>query len=445
MHLWDKGGKTKQDVISFTCDRDRALDERLAVFDIIGSAAHAVMLGRCGIISGDETEKLLQGLAELYKEASSGSLHVDADHEDIHSVVEARLGSLIGEAAGKLHTGRSRNDQVLTDLHLWIRYQSALLAGEVGQLAIQLLDLSDRYKQVLMPGFTHLQPAMISSFGLWFASYAESLCDDLQMISNAVSFANASPLGSAAGYGTSLPVNREMTASLLQFERLIVTSPYSQASRGRTERTAVQAVASVANTLSRFASDVILFMSPGFGFISLSDEFTTGSSIMPQKKNPDLFELIRARSNRLQAVPNEVAMMTTGLPPGYNRDFQELKAVLFGSFDEIMDLITIIHLALEGIVVNMEIMNDEKYNSIFSVEEANKMVIKGVPFREAYRIVAGKVGSGLFEVPEISSYTHTGSIGNTGSGLIRERVKKAAGVYGFSSPEELFQSILPGK
>ncbi len=443
MHLWDKGGKTRDAVISFTCSRDRALDDRLAVFDILGSMAHSVMLGRCGIISSEEAGEILKGLAELYKNASEGALKVDDSHEDIHSMVEEKLRAVIGETAGKLHTGRSRNDQVLTDIHLWTRQEITYLTSELNQLVDLFLDLSDKNKEVLMPGMTHMQPAMVSSFGLWFASYAESLCDDIQQLATAMTFVNASPLGTAAGYGTSLPIDREMTASLLGFDRLIITSPYAQFSRGRTERVITQAIASAANTIGRFASDVVLFMSPGFGFVSLADEFTTGSSIMPQKKNPDLFELVRARCNRLQSVPNEISMMTVCSPPGYNRDFQELKALLFGAFDEIKEVISVINQSLEGLVINKGIMKEEKYNTIFSVEEANRMVLKGEPFRDAYKAVAEKIGSGLFEVPDTSSYTHTGSIGNTGSELIRERAKKVRGFYfGFSSPDELFHSIM---
>jgi argininosuccinate lyase len=287
-----------------------------------------------------------------------------------------------------------------------------------------------------------MQAAMVTSFGLWFASFAESLCDDLHILSGAAALADASPLGTAAGYGTSLPVDRELTAKLLGFKRLIVTSPYAQMSRGRTERQITGAIASAANTLGRFASDVILFMSPGYSFVTLADEITTGSSIMPHKKNPDVLELIRARCNRLQAVPGEVAMMTTGLPPGYNRDYQELKAVLFDTFDEIIELTGVMQDVVKGLVVNEHILQDKKYNDIFSVDEANRRVRKGVPFREAYRMVAGEVGSGKFEPSVISEYTHTGSIGNIGGGLIKTRIDNlTAGFSQGYSPEDLFESL----
>jgi len=471
MHLWDKGGTARESVISFTCDSDRLYDARLAPYDIVGSMAHAVMLERCGLITAGEKEALLSGLARLLDEVLQSDFSIGKEFEDIHSWVEIRLGDMAGEgagvnrdrqgtrdahsaagelhavspgaqdvhsAAGKLHTGRSRNDQVLTDLHLYIRHHSFLLAHELKSLAVDFLDLSEEHKYDLMPGFTHMQAAMVTSFGLWFGSYAESLCDDLHILAGAAALADASPLGTAAGYGTSLPVDRELTASLLGFQRLIVTSPYAQMSRGRTERQLTVAIASVANTIGRFASDMILFMSPGYGFVSLKDDLTTGSSIMPQKKNPDLFELIRARCNRLQAVPGEVALLTAGLPPGYNRDFQELKAVLFDAFDGIAGLVQSVRGALAGLVVRKDILSDNRYNDIFSVEEANRMVREGIPFRDAYHKVAGKAGSGSFAIPSVSRYTHTGSIGNPGTELVRERLEELTGRFvAGNSPQEL--------
>ncbi len=443
MYLWDKGGSTGSSLISFTCDRDRGYDARLAPYDIVGSMAHAVMLRRCGLITAGEKDSLLFGLARLYEESMHGDFSIGKEFEDIHTWVEIRLRDIAGEAAGKLHTGRSRNDQVLTDIHLFARHRSHLLARELKALAEMFLQLSGKHRDVLVPGFTHMQAAMVTSFGLWFASYAESLCDDMHLLAGAADLADASPLGTAAGYGTSLPIDRELTASLLAFDRLIITSPYAQMSRGRTERQLTGAIASAAITISRFASDVILFMSPGYGFVSLSDELTTGSSIMPQKKNPDLFELLRARCNRLQAVPGEVAMMTGGLPPGYNRDFQELKAVLFDAFDSITELVQILPGALEGLIINMDIISSGRYNDIFSVEEANRMVREGVPFRDAYRIVAGRTGSGSFKAPVLSDYNHTGSIGNTGQALIQKRLDDIMTrfVTGYS-PQELFDRIM---
>lgn len=458
MHLWDKGGSTRESLISFTCDRDRVYDARLAPYDIVGSMAHAVMLERCGLITAGEKESLLAGLARLFDEVAQSDFYLGKEFEDIHSWVEVRLGEMAADegnlhaghpgkqtasdAAGKLHTGRSRNDQVLTDIHLYIRHRSYMLALELKSLADAFLELSEKHNEVLMPGFTHMQAAMVTSFGLWFASYAESLCDDLQILAGAAALADASPLGTAAGYGTSLPIDRELTAELLGFRRLIVTSPYAQMSRGRTERQVTGAIASVANTLGHFASDVILFMSPGYQFVSLSDDLTTGSSIMPQKKNPDLFELIRARCNRLQAVPGEIALMTTGLPPGYNRDYQELKAVLFDAFDGITEIVQVIQSALDGLTVRKDILSDSRYNDIFSAEEANRMVREGIPFRDAYREVAKMGGSGSFAVPSPDVYTHTGSIGNTGIRLIRNRLNNLMELFGpGSSPRELCDTI----
>ena len=458
MYLWDKGGAPRESLISFTCDSDRVYDARLAPYDIVGSMAHAVMLEKCGLITAGERESLLAGLARLMEESLQAGFSIGKEYEDIHSWVEIHLGEMATgvrksdaghpgnqiavDAAGKLHTGRSRNDQVLTDLHLWIRHQSHLLARELKALAATFLDLSVKHEEALMPGFTHMQAAMVTSFGLWFASYAESLCDDMHLLAGAATLADASPLGTAAGYGTSLPIDRELTASLLGFQRLMVASPYAQMSRGRTERQVTGAIASAANTIGRFASEVILFMSPGYGFVSLSDDLTTGSSIMPQKRNPDLFELIRARCNRLQAVPGEVALMTSGLPPGYNRDYQELKAVLFDAFDGISELVRAVQGALEGMVIRKDIMSDGRYNDIFSVEEANSMVRTGVPFRDAYREVAKKAGSGSFVAPATADYTHTGSIGNVGQEIIRERLEKIAEGFGKGySPQELCDRI----
>jgi argininosuccinate lyase len=443
MHLWDKGDPVRESLISFTCGTDRYYDAILAPYDIVGSMAHAVMLERCGLITKAGRVRLLEGLSVLLEEVKKPSFRIDDGYEDVHSWVEARLHDLAGDAAGRLHTGRSRNDQVLTGVHLYIRHQSVLLAYELKNLAVIFLDLSKKYETVLMPGFTHMQAAMVSSFGLWFAAYAESMCDDLQALAGAAAFADASPLGTAAGFGTSLPIDRELTASLLKFKRLIVTSPYAQMSRGRTERIVTSAIASAANTLGRFSNDVILFMSPGYGFVTLEDDLTTGSSIMPQKKNPDLFELIRARCSRLLAVPGEVALVTTGLPPGYNRDYQELKAILFDAFDGIIDLVKVMQGAVTGLVINTGIITDKKYNDIFSVEEANRMVLNGIPFREAYRKAAGMAGSCLFRVPVPADYSHTGSIGNTGIGLIRDRLAEVMKAFtdGFS-PEELSDNIL---
>jgi len=441
MRLWDKGGSTAESVIAFTCGRDREMDDRLVLFDILGSMAHAKMLGHCGLVTVDESKVLVDGLTLLFKKAEAGQVTVTDEYEDIHSLVEAELEKISGIAARKLHTGRSRNDQVLTDIHLYLRYELKILAKETETLLDRIATLSGENKKVLMPGFTHMQPAMVSSFGLWLGAYAESLCDDLQALANASVFVSSSPLGSAAGYGTSLPLDRELTANLLCFERVMVNSAYAQLSRGKMERAVAQAIASVAFTISRFSNDVILFMSPGYAFVSMNDQLTTGSSIMPQKKNPDLFEIARARCNRLQALPNEIGMMTAGLPLGYNRDFQVLKEVLFPAFDYLMETISIVKIALDGLVFRKNILDDEKYNSIFSAEEANRMVKKGIPFRDAYKEVAKNIGKVRFKATSLDEYTHTGSIGNLCNDKVTSRAGSImAGISG-PSPSEIFSKI----
>lgn len=441
MKLWDKGGVTEEAVLAFTCGKDRDMDNRLALFDILGSMAHATMLGSCGLITAEESAALVAGLSLLYTKYEKGEVTIGREYEDVHSMVEAELEKISGTAARKLHTGRSRNDQVLTDIHLYLRHETSAIARDVYSLQKKFLCLSEKYKEVMMPGFTHMQPAMVSSFGLWYGAYAESLCDDMEVLLNASAFVSASPLGAAAGYGSSLPLDRELCAKLLGFDRLLVNSAYSQLSRGKTERTIANALASVAFTLSRFSNDVILFMSPGYSFVSLKDELTTGSSIMPQKKNPDILEIARARCNRLQALPNDITMLTACLPLGYNRDFQVLKEMLFPAFNDLREIVAIISLSLDGISVRQDILKDDKYNSIFSAEEANRMVKKGVPFRDAYKTVAGVIDSVLFEVTSFNDYTHTGSIGNPGTAVISNRADAIMERFRCPSPEELFRKM----
>jgi argininosuccinate lyase len=442
MRLWDKGGSTEEGVIAFTCGRDREMDGRLVLFDILGSMAHATMLGRCGLITPEEAHSLVDGLANLFKSAEKGQITVTDEYEDIHSLVEAELEKISGVVARKLHTGRSRNDQVLTDIHLYLRQEIKILATETDQLLKKFIELSEKYNEVLMPGFTHMQPAMVSSFGLWFGAYAESLCDDLQALANASAFVSASPLGTAAGYGSSLPIDRELTSSLLCFDRVMVNSAYAQLSRGKMEKTVAQALASVAFSISRFANDVILFMSPGYAFVAMEEQLTTGSSIMPQKKNPDLFEIARARCNRMQALPNEIAIMTAGLPLGYNRDFQLLKEVLFPAFDDLRAVAAITKMALDGLIIRREILSDEKYNSIFSAEEANRMVKQGIPFRDAYKAVAAKIGSVHFKTTTLNEYSHTGSIGNLGNDLIAGRADLIMKSIDAPSPSEIYRKMI---
>ena len=424
MPIWDKGVAADSGVMGFTAGRDRLLDSRIAVWDIVNSMAHASMLREAGLLSASEHRVILEALHTVYVDAQAGKLVIGPDSEDIHSYIESLLILMTGDTGMKIHAGRSRNDQVLTDIYLYLREEASSIGSEVHRLLVSLVSLSERYHDVMMPGYTHLQPAMPSSFGMWFGAWAESLCDDLQLIGNASSMVGANPSGSAAGYGTALPIKREVTTELLSFDRLVINPLYAQLRRGKAEKLFADAIASVAFTLSRLAGDICLFMSKEFSFITLSDEFTTGSSIMPQKKNPDVFEIIRGRANVLRAVPNTLSMLVTNLAPGYNRDFQVIKEVLFPAIEEVRSLLSMTSYMLPSITINRSILNDPKYNSIYSAEAANRLVVKGVPFREAYRMVGAQVGKGLFEKTVPGDYSHTGSIGNLCNGMIVERAGK---------------------
>ncbi|MBE0676781.1 MAG: argininosuccinate lyase [Bacteroidales bacterium] len=424
MKLWDKGIRTDGTVMGFTAGRDRKLDSRLAVWDITASMAHAVMLCDAGLITTAEKEILHEALTSLLNSAGKGKLEPGDGFEDIHSRIEADLVNMTGDAGAKIHTGRSRNDQVLTDIYLMLRFEVSTISQETMKLLRSMVAQSDRYSDIMMPGYTHLQPAMPSTFGLWFGSFAESLCDDIEMLAFAFSAVNASPAGTAAGYGTTLPLSRERMAGLLQFDRLVINSAYSQLRRGKAEKTVADAIASLAFTLSRFAGDACLFMTREFSFIGIDDSLTTGSSIMPQKKNPDVFEIIRARANVLRSLPNTLSLMVSNLPSGYSRDFQVIKEVLFPALDEIRSLISMTGFMLEGVTVRTDII-DARYNDIFSAEAANRLVLKGVPFREAYRTIASRVGKTGFEQTSPADYTHLGSPGNTGN---TEIMKRAASI-----------------
>jgi argininosuccinate lyase len=421
MRMWDKGVASDVTVLGFTAGRDRELDEMIAVWDIVNSMAHAVMLNRSGLLSEGEKSVILEALHTLYVDAADGKLVIAAEAEDIHSHIESALGLMTGNTGMKIHAGRSRNDQVLTDIYLYLREEASAIGGEVYRLLNTLVALSDRYSGVMLPGYTHMQPAMPSSFGLWFGSWAESLCDDIQMIGYATSMVNANPSGTAAGYGTTLPLKREVTTELLHFDRLIINPAYAQLRRGKAEKVFADAIASVAFTLARLAGDICLFMTKEFSFVGFGDEYTTGSSIMPQKKNPDVFEIIRARANVLRAVPNTLSMMVTNLPSGYNRDFQIIKEVLFPAVKEIRSLIAMTTYMLPGIKIKEGILDNPMYNPVFSAEAANRLVTSGVPFREAYRTVASQVEGTQFMKTQPSDYTHTGSIGNTCTGEITSR------------------------
>ncbi|HLS38774.1 MAG TPA: argininosuccinate lyase, partial [Sphingobacterium bovisgrunnientis] len=385
MKIWQKNIDVDSFVESFTVGKDREMDMHLASADVLGSLAHTRMLNSIGLMTDEDLSAVQQELKNIYKEILAGQFQIEASVEDVHSQVEMMLTQRIGEAGKKIHSGRSRNDQVLVDLKLYFRSEIHNVFNTTELLFNQLIKLSEQYKNVLMPGYTHLQIAMPSSFGLWFGAYAESLVDDLHMLKAAWSVCNKNPLGSAAGYGSSFPLNRTMTTELLGFEDLNYNVVYAQMGRGKTERILAQAMSSIAATLAKFAMDVTLFINQNFGFISFPAHLTTGSSIMPHKKNPDVFELIRSRCNKIQALPTEIAMMTTNLPVGYHRDLQLLKENLFPAFQSLNECLEIATFMLENIEIKDSILDDPKYDYLFSVEVVNNEVLQGIPFREAYK------------------------------------------------------------
>ena len=396
----------------YTVGDDRELDMRLARYDVEGSLAHIAMLETIGLLTAEELEKLTAGLKEIAAEIEAGRFEIEPGTEDVHSQVELMLTRRLGDAGKKIHSGRSRNDQVLVDLKLFLRDELRQVADAVKRVFDRLQEQSETYKDVLMPGYTHLQIAMPSSFGLWFGAYAETLIDDMRLLAAAWHIANQNPLGSAAGYGSSFPLDRTMTTRLMGFEELHYNVVAAQMSRGKSERAAAAAIAAVAATIGRLAMDVCLFMSQNFGFVSLPDELTTGSSIMPHKKNPDVWELIRGKCNLLQGLPNQIAMMTTNLPLGYNRDLQLLKEVLFPAIADLRSCLSMAAFMLGNIRVKEHILDDPKYDYLFSVETVNNLVLSGVPFREAYRRVGLDIEQGRFKPQRQVHHTHEGSIGN---------------------------------
>lgn len=412
MKLWEKNVRVNTDVESYTIGRDKELDIYLAPYDVLGSMAHIIMLESIGLLKDEELHLLLKELKNIYDEALEGNFHIEDGIEDVHSQVELLLTRKLGDIGKKIHSGRSRNDQVLLDLKLFTRDQIRSLVHTVENLIDTLLSQSNKYKDVLMPGYTHLQIAMPSSFGLWFGAYAESLTDDLQVLLAAYNVCNRNPLGSAAGYGSSFPLNRQMTTDLLGFDSMNYNVVYAQMGRGKTERIVASAIASIAATLSKLSFDACMFNSQNFAFIKLPDEYTTGSSIMPHKKNPDVFELTRAKCNKLQALPYEITLISNNLPSGYFRDLQIIKEVFIPSFIEINDCIVMTNKMLSEIKVNEDILSDDKYLYIFSVEEVNHQVLNGVPFRDAYKQVGLDIEKGNFNHDKKVNHTHEGSIGN---------------------------------
>ena len=412
MKLWQKATAVKQEVEEFTVGKDRELDLLLAPFDVLGSLAHTRMLHSINLLTAEELSQVQQELKNIYGEITDGKFTIEEGVEDVHSQVELLLTRRIGDAGKKIHSGRSRNDQVLLDLKLFIRSEIQQTVKQIRELFDQLIALSEAHKNKLLPGYTHLQIAMPSSFGLWFGAYAESLVDDLLLLQAAYKISNKNPLGSAAGYGSSFPLNRQLTTDLLGFDSLNYNVVYAQMGRGKTERNVSSALASVAGTLAKLAMDACLYMNQNFGFISLPEELTTGSSIMPHKKNPDVFEIIRGKCNKLQALPNEIALITGNLPSGYHRDLQVVKESFLPAFQELQSCLGMMKYMLQNIIVKDDILKDKKYGYLFSVEVVNNEVLQGVPFREAYKKVGSAIADGSFTPPATVNHTHEGSIGN---------------------------------
>ena len=419
MKLWEKNIQVTEEIDRFTVGHDRELDLYLAPYDILGSIAHVSMLHSIHLIADDELPLLLTELKALYHEAAAGRFVIEDGVEDVHSQVELMLTRKLGDVGKKIHSGRSRNDQVLVDLRLFTRDRLRRIAACVQRLFDALLAQSERYKAVLMPGYTHLQVAMPSSFGLWFGAYAESLADDMLLLEAAYRMTNRNPLGSAAGYGSSFPLDRDMTTRLLGFDTMDYNVVYAQMGRGKTERNVAFALAGIAGTVAKLAMDACLFNSQNFGFVTLPPECTTGSSIMPHKKNPDVFELIRARMNRLQALPQQVVLMMNNLPCGYFRDLQEIKEVFLPAFDQAEECLDMATYIVERIWVNEQLMDDARYDAMFSVEEVNRLVAAGMPFRDAYRKVGLDIEAGRFKPCKEVHHTHAGSMGN----LCNDRIK----------------------
>ncbi|SHI36211.1 argininosuccinate lyase [Mesonia phycicola] len=412
MKLWDKGYTVNNIVDKFTVGKDRVLDLQLAKYDVLGSKAHAKMLQKIEILSEEELKNLLIALDEIEKTIDEGTFTIEEEFEDVHSKVEHILVEKLGDTGKKIHTARSRNDQVLVDLHLYAKDQITEIKKLTQQLFNTLLELAEKHKEIIIPGYTHLQVAMPSSFGLWFSGYAESLIDDVIMLNAAYKIADQNPLGSAAGYGSSFPIDRKMTTELLGFNTLKYNVTAAQMSRGKLEKTVAFALASVSGTLAKFASDVCLYINQNFNFISFPKELTTGSSIMPHKKNPDVFELIRAKSNKIQQLPSEIMMITNNLPSGYHRDFQLLKENFMEGIELMKDNLEVTNFMLQHIEVNTSIVEDSKYDYLYSVEEVNKLVMNGSSFRDAYREVGKQIMDGDFTGDRAVNHTHEGSLGN---------------------------------
>ena len=440
--LWEKNVQVDHEVDIFTVGKDREMDLYLAKYDVLGSMAHITMLESIGLLTKEELNVLLAELRNIYAVADRGEFIIEEGIEDVHSQVELMLTRRLGDMGKKIHSGRSRNDQVLLDLKLFTRSQIQELVELVSGLFDVLISQSNRYKDVLLPGYTHLQIAMPSSFGLWFGAYAESLADDLQMMQAAYKVCNRNPLGSAAGYGSSFPLRRQMTTDLLGFDSLDYNVVYAQMGRGKMERTVAFAMAGIAATLSKLAFDACMFNSQNFGFIKLPDQFTTGSSIMPHKKNPDVFELTRAKCNKLQGLPQQITLISNNLPSGYFRDLQIIKEVFLPSFDELKDCLRMVTHMMREIKVNEHILDDDKYALLFSVEEVNRLVLEGVPFRDAYKQVGLNIEAGKFIPVKKVHHTHEGSIGNLCNDQVSALMQNIMDGFAFNRVNEAEQQLL---
>ena len=443
--LWQKNVELNKEIEKFTVGKDRELDVFLAPYDVLGSMAHITMLESINLLTSSELEVLLKELKNIYRLAESGKFVIEDGVEDVHSQVELMLTRKLGDAGKKIRSGRSRNDQVLVDLKLFSRAGIHSIAQESKKLFDELQKQSEKYKNVLMPGYTHTQIAMPSSFGLWFGAYAESLADDMQLLLAAWRVANRNPLGSAAGYGSSFPLNRTMTTKLLGFESMDYNVVYAQMGRGKTERTIAFAIASIAGTISKLAFDACMFNSQNFGFIHLPTECTTGSSIMPHKKNPDVFELIRAKCNKLQTLPSQITAIMNNLICGYSRDLQTIKEVFMPAFGELLDCIRMTAYIVERTEVNEHILENPLYDPIFSVEEVNRRVIAGTPFREAYKQVGLEIEAGNFTPDKNIHHTHEGSIGNLCNDKIADLMNATLGEFHFERVDEAVQKLLTDK
>ena len=440
--LWEKNVQVDAGIDRFTVGRDREMDLYLAPYDILGSIAHITMLESIGLLTRDELDTLTAELRRIYAVAEAGEFAIEEGIEDVHSQVELMLTRKLGDIGKKIHSGRSRNDQVLVDLKLFIRSELQQIVELTDHLFTTLIAQSEKYKEVLMPGYTHLQVAMPSSFGLWFGAYAESLVDDLTVLLAAYKVSNRNPLGSAAGYGSSFPPNRSLTTQRLGFDSMNYNVVYAQMGRGKTERIVASALASIAATLAKLAFDACLFNSQNFGFIKLPDAYTTGSSIMPHKKNPDVFELTRAKCNKIQALPYQITLIANNLPSGYFRDLQIIKEVFLPSFDELKDCLRMVEQMMSRITVNDHILDDKRYDPIFSVEEVNRLTLEGTPFRDAYKQVGLRIEAGDFTPDKNLHHTHEGSIGNLCNEQITALEKQVVQDFDFGKTRTAFDALL---